>query len=285
MDSADEGRLGRLLANPLLTRSGEFLVPANEATGPWGANTMSGQVVCAALALGAEEAIGTEGFQGVRLTVDLIRQATLDPFRILKRPLRNGRRLRMVDVTLEQGERTVAHARAAFVIPSGQPAGQVWSDPTQMPPMPAALMSPTAPERLLPATYLGSSGAPSHSFDAWRDPGEPKCMWFRLERQLVGGEDMSNWVRAAYVADTVSALTNWGSAGLQYVNSDVTMSLSRQPQGPTLGLAARDHCDHLGIAVGTATMFDSTGRIGICNASAMASEVAINVPTGSQPTE
>ncbi|MGH8882997.1 MAG: thioesterase family protein, partial [Stackebrandtia sp.] len=55
-----------------------------------------------------------------------------------------------------------------------------------------------------------------------------------------------------------------GTEGVGFINSDVTLTLTRLPIGPEVGLHAQDHISADGIAVGTATLYDRTGRIGTC---------------------
>jgi hypothetical protein len=105
-------------------------------------------------------------------------------------------------------------------------------------------------------------------------------MWFRLGRDLVEDEPMSGFVRAACVADATNPLMNWGTEGLEFVNSDVSMILARAPEGPLVGLAARDRQVHGGVSVGTATMHDRRGAVGSCVVTALASEVPMQPPGG-----
>ncbi|MCB0947005.1 MAG: thioesterase family protein, partial [Mycobacterium sp.] len=65
-----------------------------------------------------------------------------------------------------------------------------------------------------------------------------------------------------------SALTHWGTSGLRYINADYTLSLTRLPEGPHIGLAALLHSSHDGVASGAAAIFDEHGPIG--NAMAVA---------------
>ena len=64
-------------------------------------------------------------------------------------------------------------------------------------------------------------------------------------------------------------MTNTGTDGIGYINGDVTLALTRLPEGIELGLEADSHraCD--GVAVGSATMFDRDGTLGICTVSAI----------------
>ena len=67
---------------------------------------------------------------------------------------------------------------------------------------------------------------------------------------------------AASVADATSMVTNWGSNGVEHINTDITLTLARAPEGVEIGLAASDRVSADGIAVGTATVFDRAGRLG-----------------------
>ena len=63
-------------------------------------------------------------------------------------------------------------------------------------------------------------------------------------------------------ADVTASLVNWSSDGLNFIHADYTVTLSRLPEGPMIGLAAQGHCGHDGIATGSATIFDQQGKIG-----------------------
>jgi hypothetical protein len=62
--------------------------------------------------------------------------------------------------------------------------------------------------------------------------------------------------------DMVSSLTHYGTEGLQFINADYTLTLSRLPEGSYLGLAALTHYSHDGVATGAATIVDQHGPIG-----------------------
>jgi hypothetical protein len=85
------------------------------------------------------------------------------------------------------------------------------------------------------------------------------------------------------VADVSNPLMNWGSHGLQFVNSDVTMLLAREPEGTMIGLAARDRQEAGGVSVGTAVMFDSGGPIGLTTVTSLASDVQMAIPDRQPP--
>ena len=190
------------------------------------------------------------------------------------RVLREGRRLRLADVTVTQNGRDVAQGRAVFVRPSPTPGGEVWSDPVSLPAPPVNDAAWVDGPRVLSE----DGDAAIDNFDLWRDPKQRKQLWFRLGYDLVAGEPTSGFVRAACVADAANPLTNWGSEGLQFVNSDVSMMLVRAPEGRHIGLVARDRQVDNGIAVGTATMHDQQGPIGTCVVTSLTSEVPMQLP-------
>ncbi|HWC35076.1 MAG TPA: acyl-CoA thioesterase domain-containing protein [Mycobacteriales bacterium] len=257
-----------------LTRSGDRFVPNAAAVGPWGPTTVSGLVVAGLVGYGAEQAGGDADFVGTRLTVDMVRMATMDELRVESSVLREGRRLRMVDVTITQGGRNVAHGRAVFARRSKPPTGDVWSPAVTMP-------APPAPEETPlfgPKPYVGRLAQPAADFEPWRDASQEKFVWYDFDAQLVDGEPTSPFVRAAAVADVANPLTNWGSEGLQFVNSDVTLLLSREPQGTMLGMAARDRQEADGVSVGSAVMVDRFGPVGIATVVGLASEVEMRPP-------
>ena len=45
---------------------------------------------------------------------------------------------------------------------------------------------------------------------------------------------------------------------MQFINADYTLTLSRLPEGPYLGLAALTHYSHAGVATGVATIVDES---------------------------
>ena len=58
-----------------------------------------------------------------RLTVDLFRSVPLAPLRVETRPVRAGRRIAVLDVTIEQDDGLVGQGRAVLLRRSEQPGG------------------------------------------------------------------------------------------------------------------------------------------------------------------
>ena len=83
----------------------------------------------------------------------------------------------------------------------------------------------------------------------WRHGGQ-KYAWVRDVKPLVEGEPVTPFVRAAMAGDVTSSLTHSSASGLNFINADYTLTLSRLPDGEYIGLAALTHYSHAGVATG-----------------------------------
>ena len=84
------------------------------------------------------------------------------------------------------------------------------------------------------------------------------------------GEPVTPFQAVAASADGTSLATNWGTAGVQHINADVTLTLSRPPVGVTVGLRALDRVEHDGVAASSCTVFDRHGPLGTTLVTSMA---------------
>jgi acyl-coenzyme A thioesterase PaaI-like protein len=239
---------------------GDLLVPTEMAQSMWSGNQMHGVAISGALARCAERAVRSAGrsdLVGARSTVDLFRAATMDPCLLSATVVREGPRLCLVDVTLAQGDRQVARASALFLKPTESAPGEIWS-PAERPTPPPEDIAPPTDEPHVP--FFFSSAGWSQNFGKHQN-GSRKKSW-NSAIPVVTGERLTGYVAAAAVADGASLVTNWGSGGVAYINTDVTLTLAREPVGTEIGLSAVDRVEQDGIAVGTAAVFDRSGPIG-----------------------
>lgn len=245
------------------TADGDTLVPSPLARGPWG-STISGTYLGGLLARAIEQSGGDADLQPARLTVDLLRPVALaHPVRVDTTVEREGKRLRLVDATMRQNDTVVARASALFLRRGEQPADAAWTLPIEMPPPPTqrADMSGDFTMELWTYSANSQSTGPSNDLSEWRRGGQ-KYAWVRDVKPLVDGEPVSPFVRAAMAGDVTSSLTHSSASGLNYINADYTLTLSRLPDGEYIGLAGLTHYSHAGVATGTATLFDHLGPIG-----------------------
>lgn len=241
---------------------GETYVPTPLAKGPWG-DFISGQYVGGLLGRTIERGAGDADMQFARLTIDLPRRTALQPVRVSTTVHRQGRRIRLVDAVITQGGMPVARARAVLLRRSEHPENEVWSSPVAMPAIPGD--DDEGPPAGFPiqayAYNAGQPDRPSYDIGVFEQDCQ-KFMWLRFITPLVHGEQMTPLTRAAMAADATSALTHYGSRGLDFINADYTLTLSRLPEGQFVGLAGLTHYRHRGVATGAATLFDQQGPIG-----------------------
>lgn len=256
------------------TLDGDRYHPSPIAQGGWGAS-MSGHVVGGLLGWAVERAVGDTEFLPARLTVDLPRPTALEPLEVQTRVVRNGKRLRLCEAVIRQDEKVVAQATGLFLRRTDQPPGQIWTPDVHMPAVPAD--SDKHDTKLFVRAY--GWGLPIQYPDpTWSGDDGTKYAWLRLTQPLIEGEPLTAFTRAAMAADVTASLVNWGSDGLQFINADYTLTLSRLPDGPMIGLASHSHSTNDGVATGSAIIFDEQGECG-CSVSVSLAQSGFRPPT------
>lgn len=249
---------------------GDDFVPTSMAKGPWGAS-VSGTYVGGLLAYVVERDHGDDELQPARLTVDLLRPVAMAPIAVRSSIVRKGKRLNLVQAELVQQGAVVAQASALLLRRGDEPPGTVWGGEVSMPPLPPEPAEVPDTVTMMIWTYGRSGAADGLSFDLteWGHDG-PKFIWVRDIRALLPGLPTTPLVRAAMAGDVASSLTHYGTDGLHYINADYTVTLSRLPIGPDIGLAAVTHSSAAGVGTGSAALFDATGLIGTATATTLA---------------
>ncbi|MGA8847113.1 MAG: thioesterase family protein, partial [Nocardioides sp.] len=126
-------------------------------------------------------------------------------------------------------------------------------------PVPPPLdVSPISDEPRVP--FMHSEAGWSQNF-AEHQNGSHKQSW-NAAVPIVAGERLTPFQSVAAIADGASLVCNWGSGGVEHINTDITLALARAPHGLEIGLSALDRVEADGIAVGTAAVFDRDGQLG-----------------------
>jgi len=253
----------------LFRADGDLLVPQDIARSLWKADQMHGVATSGALGRTVENAVLTAGRDDLcpsRFTVDLYRAPSMGPCLLESTVVREGSRLMLVDATLSQDGEVRARASALFLKQSETPDGRVWSpdDIPSPPPLDVAEIS-DAPH--VPFFFSPQVGW-SQNFAEHQNDGR-KMTW-QSALPIVVGEKPTPFQGLAGVADSTSMVCNWGSSGVQYINSDVSLAISRVPISQEVGIAALSRTEHDGIAVGTGLVFDRAGVIGTTTITSLA---------------
>ena len=243
---------------------GAFM-PTRFANSHWGVDHLNGPAVVGLVAHVLESRCSQDEFVPTRLTVDLFRAARRALTTVDVRVVRDGRRVHSAECDVLQDGRAVARATLVSYRRSAAPPGEQWTASTSFP-------TPPDPDgELFP--FVRSEDAGWTRSPAAHQNASRKC-FFNDGINVVAGEALSPFVRAAMLAESTSLVTNLGSKGIGYINGDLTVALSRLPLDEWIGIQADSHHASDGISVGTATLFDQGGAFGSGVVTAVANPAA-----------
>lgn len=242
---------------PFFERIGDMLRATEAARGPWTANSLHGRVIIGLLGAEIERLHGGPEYHPARLTVDMYRAPQLVEFEVITRVVRDGHRIKVVDAELLADGQSAGRATCQLLRKTDEPEGEVWNGggnwevpaPDDLEPVPP---SPLTMDGMWDMRFISG---PFHQ------PGQRR-VWMREIRPLVGGEPLTPFARVAVGCDYISPMSNLGSAGLKYINSDVTLYLHRAPIGDWIGYETAAHDATHGVAIGHCHIYDEQGRIG-----------------------
>ncbi|WP_166462663.1 thioesterase family protein [Amycolatopsis acidicola] len=254
-----------------VTGTGDTLVPCSSADSLWGdGGQMRGSAVSGALARAVEQVVppgpGGVARRPVRWRVDLFRPAAMAPCTAEATIVRAGRQVCLIDAVLRQDGREVARAGALFLTETTAPQGKVFSPRLDFVPPPPGMRPGSSEERLYYSEGVGWTPLPDPHQNERR-----KQVWLAPVR-LVAAEEPSPFQLTAMATDVVNMVANWGEFGVEFINADASLVVSRLPApGEGIGLAAEHRFAEDGIATGTAVVFDRAGAFGAVTVSAVAS--------------
>ncbi|MHB1536704.1 MAG: thioesterase family protein [Acidimicrobiales bacterium] len=258
------------MAEPLYTHQGddarrERFLPSALTAGPWSADAQHGGPVAALLARAIERADppgpDQPAFQVVRLTVELLRPVPLQPLATWARVRRPGRKVRLVEATLEADGAEVARAaalqiRVAYVAVPEQAGG------APAPPLPPAGDRRASLGGLSGDLAFGRAVEVRFVRGSWEEPG-PATVWIRLLHPVVDAEEPSPLQRVAAAADFGNGLSRILPFDThRFINPDLTISLARPPEGPWIGLDMVTRLSGEGFGHAESLVFDRSGPVG-----------------------
>lgn len=230
-------------------------IPGEGARGPWGENELGGGIITGLLAHEIERHVdGT--LHPARLIFDMYRPVPRGPLEMSSRVVRNGRRIRVVDVSLVHEGVEVSRASGLLIRRTEEPPGEVARPP---------VTTVSGPEGIAPDRWPGwRPGAGSIENRSLRPTGgsEPAARWTRLMRSVVDGVPVTAMVRAAAAAEAASPVSNRSPVGLYFKNADTTLYMHRLPVGAWICLEVVSRASAEGVAVGECALHDEQGIFG-----------------------
>jgi len=187
------------------------------------------------------------------------------PIAVEAKIVRAGRRLAALDAAMLAEWRLLARARSLWLRPSEEPPGRIAHPP----------------EIAFPGPDTFDTDPPREA-RPWPDPWDrrtvrprggklPAAMWIRLASPLVDGVAASPLIRAVAAADFANPEGNQGSAGLQFVNADISLTLHRLPRREWMLAVAVARGSEAGLAFAACSLADEKERFGGATVASLAS--------------
>lgn len=257
------------MAGGLFVRDGDVFIPTECAGGPWSPNFLHGGSPTGLLASVMEEATADSGLRLARLTVDLLRPVPAAPLRVRIETIRSGRRLRLLQGTLEADGVTVCRATGLYLeqvkveVPAyGRFAGLALPPRGERPV--ATLMEVAQRNRESGSLSLPGLHATAQVclLEGVTGLGIGQ-VWMRLPVPVIEGQPCSAMVQAATLADFGNGIAQLRiAADTGTINTDITLYLHREPSGEWLGLDARSCMQDNGNGLVETTLYDEAGPVG-----------------------
>lgn len=230
--------------------------------GPWSPDAQHAGPPSALLGHVIERCEPREGFQVGRVAVEILGPVPLQPLIAEARVTRPGRSVELVEATLSTERGPVMKANAwRFKLAEPELPLPEEFHPVGARPGPDHAPAPTP----FPAAQeIGFHTAIEYRFvtGAFGEPGPAIC-WIRLKYPIVAGTTPSPLERTLAAADSgngVSAVLDWNR--YLFINTDLTVTLHRQPVGEWVCLDAVTYPQPHGIGLAESALFDEKGPLG-----------------------
>ncbi|MBS0472521.1 MAG: thioesterase family protein [Proteobacteria bacterium] len=251
------------MSDAFFKREGEAYLPQAAGRGPWRDDSLHGRVVIGLCGYELERTHGGPEWMPARLTVDMYRLPDFSPITAETRVIRGGRRIKIVDVELMQGGKSVSRGTAQFLIRGENAPGKTVSPHNWDAPHPDTLPPP-------PPNQFGGRMWKMRNVSEWfgADNGK-RGAWMAEIREMVEGAPLTPFTRVAAAADFASPLANRAENSLGYINTDMTVYLHRLPVGEWIGFEKTNHHATDGVAIGECFLHDTQGPIGSATCAAL----------------
>ncbi|HLA67004.1 MAG TPA: thioesterase family protein [Acidimicrobiia bacterium] len=246
------------MSGAIFEPEGDRFLPAPESRARWYADALHGGPVAALLARAFEREPSPVPMMVTRMSIDLMRPVKTVPLGVTTTVIRAGKRIQVVEASLDADGVEVARATALRMrtidlpVPSHH-RRQAFPDPAAITPYEM---------RETEGVWFHTSAVEARFIEGdFYEPG-PATVWMRLILPLVAGEEPTPLQRTTAVADFGNGLSRVLPSGWLFINPDLTVHLSRYPLGEWVGLRARTDIDDQGVGLAQSELFDEAGAIG-----------------------
>ena len=239
---------------------GDWLVPTDLTRSPWAPEAQHGGPPLA-LVVRAADSVMPKGMGVWRIAAEILRPIPHRPLRAAARVVRPGKRVTLIESSLEDAEGPVVLGRV-WVIRHRDPLDYPEPpDPWPEPPPPPETLGDT-PFAFAAYTWFGDS-LDTRVVEGAIDGLGRATAWFRLRVPVVAGEEPTPEQRLATMVDSGNGIS-WGLPFGEwlFINSDVTAYLLRRPAGEWFAMGAVSHYDRGGRGIAETRLFDQHGYLG-----------------------
>ncbi len=254
----------------LFVEENGYYIPTEHAASPWGPVTIHGGASAGLMASLMEDQFSTDTMQLARLTVDLFRPVPMAPLHPRCRIIRDGKRIKVLEVSLFNEGQEICRSNALIV------EKQKIELPTH------ALLPESPPQKIVDAftqdEVIGIN-AINKAEGVEYPPGlhtliplKPiflnlgvgrGCSWVRLPLQVRGGIENSPLVSVATLSDFSNGFAQLYLSSQQgFINADISLNLHRMPVDDWIAIDAHTRAQPNGISMVEAVLYDQCGMIG-----------------------
>ena len=250
----------------LFERHGNHFLPSEFTRGGWSDDAQHGGPPAGLLARAIENHRVDAPMALVRLTVDLVRPVPLAPITVSSSFIRSGRRVQLLEATLEADGLEVARATGLRIRTTELDLPELPEIDWRQPPGPDAGVDPDLGKWAVPKTdkvRFHAHAIEIRSIEGSFERAGPGTAWFRLLRPLVAGEAPTMVQRIATISDMGNATSQMMSpTEYLWINPDITLYLHRPSAGEWIGLKSVAFPRREGLGVSDSLVFDRDGPLG-----------------------
>ena len=239
---------------------GEWMIPQQNACGPWFDGVQHGGSVSGLFARAIERVESDSEMFTTRISIDMSRRVPMGPTKVTVAVVRNGRRVQSLEAAYNVADEVVARATATRIRVDEDLASETIGVGPRAEDMP-----PKQPEEVpeLTAIFVGFDFVRNFTMHR-EDVGVGKALsWARLDRPFVAGEENTSLIRLAAVADMIpSANSVLDHRKYLSVNPDLNIAISRLPESDWIGSLAVVRTARRGVGQTDAQLYDQRGVVG-----------------------